>query len=501
MIKKTLILYFSQIYRAILPLVFIPLILSILGTERYGMLAFYYMLVGFLGLLDAGVSGTFLKLIATNKNNYDNFKKVTILFFKVLILFSIVGLLVQLFFLVKSDLIVSSWLNTKISYNESIYAVKAIGIVLALLYIKSYLVSFLNGMEKQEIVAIWNIVYGTIFYLGGFSVIKYIDNSLYSFFDLMKALAILDITIIFSCIIFIYLKHSKKIQKINNIINNSDITFKKIFSFSIQLSGLSIIWVIATQIDKLVLSSFIPLAEYSKYQIAVQLSSVVAIFSAPISQLLLPRLSRLYTDKEKNKYTALYCKALLIFIIVLSPIGPYFFYFGENLITLWMSNTELGININSYAKWLVSAAFLATTMNFIFILLYTTNQLKHHFYAYSTYSLFTIPISIYVAKNFGGLASAKFVFIHTLLFMLLWSSWQLKTKFHNLLLKVSIYFSSIILISILNFKILSFLLKRFDIEYIQVLAPPIINLLLLMFLVFLFRKRINLALTNITFRS
>jgi hypothetical protein len=32
--------------------------------------------------------------------------------------------------------------------------------------------------------------------------------------------------------------------------------------------------------------------------------------------------------------------------------------FGNELIALWLKNDELGITVNLYAKWLVSATFL-----------------------------------------------------------------------------------------------------------------------------------------------
>ncbi|MEX9871334.1 lipopolysaccharide biosynthesis protein [Providencia huaxiensis] len=505
MIKKTFVIYISQIYKSILPLIFIPLILGILGAEKYGMLAFYYMLIGLLGLLDAGISGTFLKLISTNKNKKNNYKKVTILFFKVLILFSFIALLIQLFFHFNSDFIVTKWLNTKIDYEESIFAIKAIGIIIAFLYIKSYLVSFLYGMEKQELVAVWNIIYSSFFYFGGYLIIRYIDNSLYGFFSLMKLISIFDIIVIFLITISIYIQHLNRLNKKGKKYldteleeKQEDLTFKNIFKFSIQLSGLSIIWVIATQIDKFVLSNYILLTEYAKYQIAVQLSSVIAIFSAPISQILLPRLSRLYSEREFKHYSYIYCSSLYIFTYLLAPIIPYFFFFGNNLISLWMGNEQLGNEINTYAKWLVSAAYIVGTMNFIFILLYSINQLKHHFYAYLIYSLVTIPLSIFIAKYYGALTSAKFIFIHTLLFMIIWFGWQIKKHFTKLVLSYLLSFIFVILFSSLIFYLSSIILEPLSNLFIKAILPPIINLSLFAIIYLLVNKKLKILLSKPT---
>lgn len=196
MLKKALVLYGCQIYKAILPLVFTPILLNILGVERYGMIAFFYLLVGFLGLLDAGISGTFLKLIATNKDCINDFRKVTKLFVKVFCFFVGIALLLGLFFVVKSDFIVTGWINTTIDSAEAIYAIKSIGIVLASLYLKSYLSSFINGLEKQEWLNIWSVFYNTFFYFGSYAALQYIDNSLFVFFDVMIILAVFDLFIV-----------------------------------------------------------------------------------------------------------------------------------------------------------------------------------------------------------------------------------------------------------------------------------------------------------------
>lgn len=495
MIKKTIILYINQIYKAILPLLFVPLILEVLGTEKYGMLAFYYMLIGLIGLLDAGISGTFLKFIATNKNSFNNYRKVSMLFLKTLFLFLFVAITLQLLFYINSDYIFTTWLTTKIDRNEGIYSIKIIGIILALLYIKSYLVSFLNGMEKQELVALWGILYSSMFYFGGYLTIKYIDNSLYGFFSLMNLVAIFDIIIISIMVLLVYFDHYKRLkrQKKNNSYTDTEkLTFKNMLKFSVQLSGLSIIWVLATQIDKFVLSSYIPLAEYTKYQIAVQLSSIVAIFSGPISQILLPKLSKLYIEKKSQQYINLYCNSMYIFIFILAPIIPYFFFFGNDLIALWIGNTQLGIEINDYAKWLVSSAFIAATMNFVFILLYSMNQLKYHFYAYALYSLFTIPLSIFIAKNYGALASAKFIFIHTLVFMIFWAGWQFKKHFSMLILNISLFFTVTIILSSAIFYFSSLLLNSVQTLALKSFLPPIINILIIGIVFFISKNRIKI---------
>lgn len=504
MFKKAIILYGCQIYKAILPLVFTPIILNALGTERYGMIAFYYMLVGLLGLLDVGISGSFLKLVATNRNSADNYKRVTMLFIKVSMLFCLIASILIACFQIGDQYIVTRWLNTSIEKQEAIYSINAIGFILAAQYVKSYLSSFVNGMEKQEWITIWSVLYSSIFYFGSVYAIRKFNSTLFVYFDMMLALAAVDILVIVGLVTLLYIRHNKKLiineNALYEIKNRKDLSFRSVLYFAMQLSGLSIIWVVATQVDKFVLSAYIPLEEYAKYQIAVQLCAAIAIFSGPLTQLLLPRLSNLYVNNQFNEYAKLYCTAMLIFIVILAPIMPYFFVFGDDLIALWMHDSVLAKSINIYAKWLVSAAFISAMMNFLFICLYTSGQLKQHFYAYALYSFFTIPLSIWIAKNYGGQGSAKFVFLHTIIFMFIWGGGQIRYKFPSFIKLLCIIFGFVIVASTLFFTGVFYVLDNLDYPlWIKVFIPPLVNFLVLFLFLYIFRDRFLLALTEIKF--
>lgn len=500
MFKKAFVIYGCQIYKAILPLVFTPLILDILGTERYGVIAFFYMLVGVLGLLDAGISGTFLKLVSTNKLSLLKYKKVTRLFIKVLSLFFLVATLLCSFFFLGYDFIISHWLSVSIDRVEIIHSMKIIGFILASLYIKSYLGSFINGMEKQECMSAWNACYSSFFYFLSYYALKKIDRTLFVFFDALLIFSLVDLFVVFCMVVFFYLKHIKSLKIAKTVIDlsnketESELKFTKVLHFSLQLSGLSLVWVIATQVDKFVLSAFIPLSEYAKYQIAVQLCSVISLFSVPLTQIMLPRLSALYANDEFKEYSKIYSLAIFFFVVILSPVIPYFFVFGNDIISLWMKSNSLGPAINSYAKWLISAAFLSASMNFVFILLYTVGKLKKHFYAYAAYSLFTIPVSVFVAIKYGATGSSKFVFFHTLLFMFLWGGVNLKKMFDNLISSIVLLYLIVMATSLAIFTSLYYL---YGVKGFWLVTPPLLNFLINIVILFSFKSFILKRLGNI----
>lgn len=494
MLKKIFVLYFSQIYRVFFPLLFVPLLISFLGSEKYGLIAFFFMLQGFLGLLDAGISGTFIKLISTNKNSAISFRLVINLFIKTLIIFTIIASIIVVVFFFKSGFIAHTWLNTSINSNEVSDCIKLIGVILALIYLRSYLSSFLNGMERQGLFAVWSMVYTTLFYGFSYYILSNYNSSLYGFFTIILAIALLDFVVVLVMVTLVAIKHYSQLQKARNDAAEeaTGTTLSEIIKFSMQLSGLSMIWVVASQIDKLSLSAYTELSEYGHYQVASQLSAFIAALTLPLSQFLLPRLSVLYKENKIDDFIKMFNITSLSFVFILIPILPYFFIYGGDIISLWLKNKDLGEIVNNYAKWLASSAFISAVMNFVFIYLYAKNKLRGHFFAYALYSTLTIPLSIIVAKYYGAEMSAKFVFAHTLLFMLSWGGYCIKSSLTG-------YISAFIAISIgtlclstVIFIELSKIIWLQQNQYLGVLAPPVINFVicgLIMRLVWPYFKR------------
>ncbi|EMO2483112.1 MULTISPECIES: lipopolysaccharide biosynthesis protein [Citrobacter] len=504
MLKKISILYASQLYRAAFPLMLVPLIIGLLGTERYGIVSFFTMLITLMGLLDAGISGTFVKLIATNKYQLASYTKVVKLFLKVFLGFVFIACTVAFIFNYSSIYIVNDWLKTSLSNDETVFCIKIIGIILALLYLRSYLQSFINGMERQDLIAIWGMVYTTCFYGGGYVVLAFYSNSLSAFFKVLLTLSIIDVIVTAYCVYYVIHKHSKQLGEGcsgNNSAESEDIAFSKVIKFSLQLSGLSMIWVVASQVDKIALSTYTTLTNYTQYQIGSQLSAVVLTLVIPLSQILLPRLSALIKEKKESQFVAIFTYSSIAYVVILGPLVPYMFIFGSDLIALWLKNDVLGNTVNQYAKWLVSATFFAGIMNFVFILLYSTGKLKYHFYAYAGYSALTIPLTILIAKYLGPQWSSVFYFTHTVLFLIIWGFYCLTKEMVSYLKIIApvtliiISFSTIIFETIEHFSMFG------NYKYLYIFGAPIVNLVIISMLMLSTRFFILPAIKKISLRN
>lgn len=509
MIKKISVLYLSQLCKTVLPLIFVPLTISLLGVEQYGLVTFMAMLIGLLGILDLGISGTFIRQVSISKDSLTLFDSVLKVFIRAIILFLGISFLIFILFYVLSHIIYSNWLNTSVDEQISVFVIKTIGLILACTYFKSYISSFMQGLEKQVPLAIWSMIYSTLFYAGSYYFVLFSDGSSFDgniltlYFISLSVIMFIDVSVLSLMLLIYILSKRRALKNSKGIIECAESetsSLGALIKFAIHLSGLSFIWMVATQVDKVVLSTYARLDAYAHYQIAAQLAMTITLLAAPVSQYLMPRLSSLYKKNDKVLFIKEVSYFIFIFSLFIVPIAPYFFIYGGELISMWMRNELLGYKINVYAFWLVSATLTSVVMNFLFIVLYAMNKLKFHFYAYAAYSVLTIPCSIFVAKYFGAEGSAKFLFLHSLIFMLVWGPIGFSRFIRGLVVPLFLFLVYLTIFSYMNFKYMSgFTFSGYGL--IDILLPPLLNFVLISLPLFIFRFKMRDILSRISLKS
>ena len=108
---------------------------------------------------------------------------------------------------------------------------------------------------------------------------------------------------------------------------------------------------IFTQLDKLLLSHYIPLEKYGLFSLVVSITTAIIQMSSPISQAILPRMISLLSSDNENGMLELYRKGTqYMSIIIFSVVGIVSFYSYE-LLYSWTGNIEAATWASSILFW------------------------------------------------------------------------------------------------------------------------------------------------------
>lgn len=412
--------YFAQIYSAVITLLVIPLFFSKLGGDGFGLFSFFLMLQAWFQVLDAGISGSVTRLVSISKNNRIAFLNASNTFMKIACVFLGVGLFVLFVLMNARGLISNEWLNSQLPLSELKSFLGMIFLSLIFRYFSGPFKGGMIGLEKHLLVASLNSVFVTLKFPGALIFLNY-TSDLEWFFIYQGVVAFLELVLF--CIAYVYSmqKIRKKFSGLDDgPASNSILSFKEVIRFSFQLALLSIVWVVVTQVDKLLLSRFLALSDYGEYSLAVSIASGVLLLSAPINQILMPRLSTYYSDQNKKEYLKLYLLASLGTAIVLGSVAAWMAFFSREVLWVWVGEEIVGSSAINYTPWLALGNLISVVMNLAFLLLYSSDGLKIHVRVYCLYAVFLVPATVYVTSEYGALGASIFWFFHNLFFYVSW---------------------------------------------------------------------------------
>jgi len=423
-LRKSLAITFSiQVYSTIITIALTPVLISMVGAEGFGLIGFFLILQTLIQILDAGISGTLSRQISVTKYCKNAFATFLRDFYKIYLGFAIVALSMFFLGLLFANSFSKNWFDSTLSDDLITFCLISMAASLAIKYFSGPLKSGLIGLELHGLVGLINFFSSTLRYPGGVLVLFLFNNSLETYFGYQVVVALLEWL---ALQILFYTSAKQLVQKVGVDPKIKNQGLKKLLIASLQLSVLSILWVIVSQLDKLLLSGVMPLENFGYYSLAVSVTGVVLTLNIPLSQVLMPRLSSLAGTKDKQQYIKVFINAFALAVMFFVPLSFILFFHGEELVWAWTGDKKAASEAFSYIKWLALGNLMAVFMNFSFLLQFTLKKLKKHIVAYALYSALVIPGIIYIVNQYKGEGAALFWFFHNVLFFIVWGGYSFR---------------------------------------------------------------------------
>lgn len=337
-IKNTTYYFLSQIVGLIFPLILTPFIISKIGTEEFAIYALVFGFIGGFSLFDFSISSAFIKFISEHyfRKEYDDLNRVinTGTFFY--ILFSAI-ISVIVFFSV--DYIVAK-LNIPPALHDK--AIFALYISLAIFFItnatsmfgaiitslqKMYLNSitwvFINLLNTTAIIVLLSIGYG------------------------LKAILISQLAAFLISTIFTIYFSKVNLQEIKfSSVYIKTKTFKKLFSFGIQMQISKLSTFASEKYDEFLLAYFSVLNSVTYFNIGARAARLGRFLPSQIIPQTAPVAAELKSREETDKLVQLFTDTTRYLSILSFPVFIYLFLFADLIIYCWMGNGyELSSNI------------------------------------------------------------------------------------------------------------------------------------------------------------
>ncbi len=396
----------------------VPLYIEYMGAEAYGLVGFFAMLQVFFNLLDMGLTPTMARESARYHGGASTALEYRRLARALEGVFFVVAILGGFLLFTLAEPMATGWLKaTQLPTQEITNSLQLIALIVALRWMSGLYRGVISGAERLVWLSAFNSLFATARFVLVLPVLIFVSATPVSFFTFQLSVAMFELVGL-TLMAYRMLPDIPKGQGIRW----QWAPLKPVLKFSLSIAFTSSVWVLVTQIDKLVLSKILPLADYGYFTLAVLLANGIMIVTGPVSSAIMPRMTRLQTEGKHDELIAVYRQATRLVIVLATPVALVLVFFAPQVLWAWTGDAMLvekaGPVLSLYA---VGHAFLAVGA-FPYYLQYAKGNLRLHLIGNALFVLFLIPSIIWAAKHHGMIGAGWAWLATNVIYFIFWTA-------------------------------------------------------------------------------
>lgn len=376
-------------------LLVVPLYIKYLGIEAYGVIGFFVTVQTILNLLDFGIGATVNRQMATlsvnsgrDKELLDTKKTFEYLYWGI----SLVALLI---IIAASGYISSHWLNrTELEHHTVHRAIIMMGVGFFFQFPWNLYNSALLGLQKQVTPNFIAAGMALVKAVGSVLVLKYVSASLSAFLLFQAACTFLQ-----TLAAAFYLRYVLRTKDVKG--QFSKIILVNNWRYTAGLFLTSILIVLLTQIDKVLLSRMVPLDIFGYYVLAGTVAANVQALILPVSTTYFPQFSQLTTTGNYDLLKQKFHQSSRLIALCVIPIGVVMFFLSKQVLFVWTGNEILSRNVYVLLSILICGMTFNTLMTIPYVLSLAVGWVRYGFHISIIALLFLIPFIFFATKTYG----------------------------------------------------------------------------------------------------
>ena len=398
--KNTVANYLGQGWIALMGLAFVPVYIRYLGIEAWGLVGFMSMMQAWLTLLDMGLSPTLSREMARFQAGAHSVQGIRDLLRSLEAVYCGVAVAVISGVGFIAPWLAVHWLSaTSVSEDAVAQAIGIMGLVLAGRMVEQVYRSALQGLQRQVWLNGAQCVLSTLRWGGAASILIWVSPTIQLFFYWQGIISVLSVLVLahqtYRC-----LPDGQRPARFDLA------TLVRIRRFAGGMVVTTLLTLLLTQVDKLLLSNLVALEDFGYYTLAASASTALYFLMSPIANAVSPRLTELVARSEQKALVESYHNASQWMAAVLVPIALVISTFADPILYAWTGNNALA----RQAAPILALLALGTLCNGFMQVPYVL-QLAHGWTGFAVRVnviavCFIVPAILWSVPRFGAVGAA-----------------------------------------------------------------------------------------------
>jgi O-antigen/teichoic acid export membrane protein len=408
--------YLSQAYVTLIGFVLVPVYLSYMGAENYGLVGFFLMLQGWFQLLDVGMTPTISREAARFNSGVGSASELAQLVRFLQLVFFAVAATAAVLFSAAADSIAGHWLTFhKLERSDVVLALHLIGGLVSLRWACGLFRGIVTGFERLVWLSLFNVAVATLRFVLVVPVLAFIGSSAVEFFVYQIGISVLEFGVL------IWKSHGLLPRAAGQTSQGRNWShLRRVSRFSLTIAVTSAISIVVTQVDKLALSKLIGLDEFGYFTVAVLVASGITMIIGPIGTVLQPRLTNLLAKGNESHQLSVYRAATQLFVLLAAPAVLLLAAFPEQLLWAWTGDRDLaGIASPILALYAAGNGLMALGA-LPYYLLFARGSLRLHLIGSVLFAAAFVPLCVWGAVVRGPVGAGLALVLVATAYLLLW---------------------------------------------------------------------------------
>lgn len=409
--------FLGSAWTAAAQLLCVPLYVQLLGVEAYGLIGFYVTLRAALLVLDLGLATTVnreLARLSVNESHADKMRD----FARTLELgYWILGGVLAALLIALAPSIANGWVNVRsLSPSQVTRTLMIVGILIGLQWPLSFYQGGLMGLQRQVPLNSLKILDATLSTAGAVLVLRFMTRDISAFFEWQIGVSVLHL----------FLIHRVLWRALGGTPTAGRIELRSLGSiraFALGMSGISVLGIAITQMDKIVLSRLLPLQAFGYYMLADTLANGMYLFITPVFGALYPRLAAHVAAAYTSEIRELYHGGTQLLAVVMLPVAAVLALCPAAAMTAWLGDAESAQRVAPILRLLVLGTALNGLMHIPYALQLAYGWTRIGVLIRGGQFLLFLPLLLLLAAMYGGTGAASVWLAMNAVYFIVGSIW------------------------------------------------------------------------------
>jgi O-antigen/teichoic acid export membrane protein len=372
-----------------------------MGIEAFGLIGFYLMLLTLLQVLDFGLSPTMNREMARYSVQPEKAAEARDLVRTLEVGYWLIGLVLGAALLAAAPWIATHWIKSSAMPASSItQAVMLMGILAVFQWPVSFYQNALMGLHRQVLFNILKVAAVTLSSGGAVLVLWRVSPTI-------KALLLWQVAVSAAQAVLIAFLLWRSLPSSGQPAHFNPSIVRGVWRFAAGMSGITLIGLILTQVDKVLVSKLLTLRVFGYYSLAWTVANGLLIISSVVFNVIFPRMSAQVAAFDENGIRESYHRGAQLMAVMVLPLAAVLSFFSFDILRLWTGSTETA----AFDARILSVLVVGSALNALLYLPYALQLAfgwtKLSFVAGLLSVAIFIPPLFPMTKYFGALGAAS----------------------------------------------------------------------------------------------